>query len=210
MPTIPGSPEPCHLCAFSGNTRWTRKLEKMDRHAQKAPNTYDAAGGLKDEKKGEASQSGRLSSMSLSEEGPSVCCIDAHTGNSSIFFAGSHRRKSERTANTQNPQGLAQRMEAPSSALGCSGLAPSPQFGGRMEPASLEVKWNNFPAEHMHCVKLICGTPGEVGHLTAGTFKSNHTSSPKRRAIREFLEQIVFMVHRSPLFTATHSIQQPF
>jgi len=85
----------------------------MDRHAQKAPNTYDAAGGLKDEKKGEASQSGRLSSMSLSEEGPSVSCIDAHTGNSSIFLRAAIEEKANEQQTHKTPKGWLNEWKLP-------------------------------------------------------------------------------------------------
>ena len=60
----------------------------MERHASKAPNFDDKAGGPEGGKKKERRRkSGRPSSMSLSEEGSSVSCIAVRAGNRSIFFA---------------------------------------------------------------------------------------------------------------------------
>lgn len=67
----------------------------------------------------------------------------------------------------------------------------------------MDVERNDFTAPQMHGVKLVWGNSGQVAHVPVRAFKSNYTSSPKRRTIGELLEQIVFMVHRSPLFTAT-------
>jgi hypothetical protein len=72
-----------------------------------------------------------------------------------------------------------------------------------MESAFLKVEGHNFPVHHIHGVKLVWGAPGQVKHVEARAFESNNASPPKGRAIRELLEQIVSMVHRSP-FLATH------
>ncbi len=130
-------------------------------------------------KKERRRNSDRPSSMSLSEEGPSVSCIDAHTGNRSSFFEGSYGRKSERRTYAHSRQGFTRQMGAPILALGCRSPASSPRLGGCRKRALVEVEGNNFPAHQMHRVKLVWGTPGEVAHIPARAFKSNNASPPK-------------------------------
>jgi hypothetical protein len=157
---------------------------------------------VSDIKKERRRNSGRPSSMSLSEEGSFVSCIGARAGNRSTFFKRSYRRKGEQIPDTHPSRLLVWQMNAPISALGCHGLTAFPRLEGPLRWVLAEVEVNNFPAHQMHSVKLVRGTPGEIAHMPAHAFQSNYASPPKGRAIGEFLEQIVFMVHRSP-FPAT-------
>jgi len=103
------------------------------------------------------------------------------------------------------PCGFPRQASPPIPTLGYRGRSPaaSPHLGGQLESAFLKVEGDNFPVHHIHGVKLVWGAPGQVKHVEARAFESNNASPPKGRAIRELLEQVVSMVHRSP-FLATH------
>jgi hypothetical protein len=159
---------------------------------------FDEGPEEKANKKEGRRKSGHPSPVSLSEEGSLVCCIGVPAGNRSTFLKENCRRKSEERSGAHIPKGLLRGAVAPNLALSyCSPASPR-GFRIRRKNAIVEVQANNLSAHQMHGVKLVWGTPGKVAHVTARAFQSNYASSPKGRTIREFFEQVVFVVHGSP------------
>jgi hypothetical protein len=69
---------------------------------------------------------------------------------------------------------------APIPALSCRSPASPPHFLEDVERALLEVKRYKFPTHYMQGIKLVWGALGQLRHMQARTFESNHASSPKR------------------------------
>ena len=61
------------------------------------------------------------------------------------------------------------------------------------------VQQNDLPTHNIHSIKLVAGPLGQFVHMMARAFYSDRASAPEGRSIREFFEQVVIILHGSPL-----------
>jgi hypothetical protein len=70
---------------------------------------------------------------------------------------------------------------------------------GETQWVAFPVEANDFPSGYVNCIKLISRMPHQILQLEACVLESGNIAPPKGRAIGEFLEHIIFAIHRSPI-----------
>lgn len=100
-------------------------------------------------------------------------------GESFQFFEGFWYKK--RTADqTHSRERFRQRVGASIQTSGCRASAALSQLGFGVKCAMGVIEMNNFPACHIHGVKVVVGAPSEVMHVNPRSLKPHYASPPKR------------------------------
>jgi hypothetical protein len=147
--------------------------------------------------------SGRPSPMNLSEEGSLVYWIAINATIRSIFLQGNAvEGKAKPGTSCCAIAGDVSTGTFNINASSYGGTALLPSRHRHHHGARTRVWQNDFAAHDVHGIKLVAGPLGQFVHMVVCALQPNHASAPEGRSIREFFEQIVMMLHGSPLSAA--------